>query len=189
MILSDRREVYDVATGQGIEIDPATNSKTTMFLPQPIVDRLSKRVNPSCDGGLLPDSVVEDGAESILGYDVVKVTENSEMPNGVTMTNEEWRSPQLNCFPLLQRTTVVDSAGIGALNLREVKAVVQAEPGAKLFQIPKGYAERSPSEVVAATERLKGEELCIPCSEEWVTRADQNYYGSQVPRSPDSVVK
>lgn len=178
--LSEHREIYDMVAGRITEIYPATNSKSSGYLPQPIVNRLSAIPAASCDGGLLPNSVVEANAGSILGFNVVKVTEQTTMPNGRAITNEEWRSPQLNCFPLRQRATVVASDGISTVNLTEVSTVVKGEPGAELFQISQGYTERSPSQVIAEIHRLKGES-CVGCGEASVIKADQNYFGSQTP--------
>lgn len=170
----DRREVFDATTGTITGVDSFTQSNTTSFLTESVRSSLTAPIDTTCKTRLHPNSTVKQNGGSMLGYRVVKTTENSQLPDGGTVTTTEWRAPELNCFPLRKQVTFVSPGGTATVNLREVKTVVTGEPDPGLFDVPANYTERSPSEVAAETARLKG----IPCSDcgrDFVIRADEKY--------------
>ncbi len=179
----DRREVYDLSTGRITAIDPFTQSKTTGVLTEAIRGSLTTQIDTTCEAQLGPNATVERNGSIMSGYRVVRTTENSVLPDGGKATTVEWRAPELNYFPLRKKVTFVSPKGNTTVNLREVQTVVTGEPASELFDVPANYAERSPSEVVSETARLKGIP-CSDCGQEFVGRADQKYQQNRPLHSP-----
>ena len=171
---SDRREVYNVAAGTITAVDPLTQSKTTAFLPESSKDSLATPIDTTCGDRLRSGSTIERNGGILLGYKVVRTTENSHLPDGGTATTVALRAPELNCFPLREEVTFVAPDGTITVNLREVQSVVTGEPDPELFDVPASYTERSPSDVVSETARLKGVP-CSDCGRDFLIRADQKY--------------
>jgi hypothetical protein len=139
---ANQRIIEDFAAQRRTSIDPATESLTTYHYSSRVVGMLST-----------PSSLCRDDPQAahvqILGYDTVLVTHTAPTP-GAGIEVKEWRAPQLNCFALKEEATSPDGQ---STITREALLVTQGPPPASLFEIPAGYIERSPSEVMAERGR------------------------------------
>jgi hypothetical protein len=139
---ANQRIIEDFAAHRRTSIDPATESLTTYLYSSQVVGRLS---TPS---GLCSDDP-QAAHVQILGYDTVLVTHTAPAP-GAGFEVKEWQAKQLNCFALKEEAG--NPNGQSTIT-REALLVNQGPPPASLFEIPAGYVERPPSEVMAERGR------------------------------------
>ena len=139
---ANQRIIEDFAAHRRTSLDPATESLTTYRYSSQVAGRLSA-----------PPGLCSDDPQAahlqILGYDTVLVTHTAPSP-GAGIEVKQWQAAQLNCFVLKEEATNPD--GPWTIT-REALLVSQGPPPASLFEIPAGYVERSPSEVMAERAR------------------------------------
>jgi hypothetical protein len=140
---ADLRIVMDYGTATRTSIDPSTESLTSYHYPATAIARLAA-----------PPTVCSSDPTAkhtlILGYDAVAVERALAGPRPDWGKATDWEAPQLNCFPLME--TVEFGGGAGTLT-REALLVKEGDPPPVLFEIPSGYVERAPSEVMAERAR------------------------------------
>ncbi len=139
--------IVDVASGHRTVVDGTTESVTT-YVSEPYV---SHRLR------MLSACVTEPSAQqgdNILGYNTVITIRQTSLPYGGKIKVEAWMAPKLGCFPLRQKTYVVDVDGVAVLsNEREVLSVKEGDPPPDNFTVPRNFTERSPSGVMAEYNR------------------------------------
>ena len=97
-------------------------------------------------------------SSTLLGYEVYKIkTERPSSPYGESV-EERWIAPDLDNFPL--RTVAADTID-GTIHgwETEVTSIIPAALPKEAFQVPEGYVERMPSEVVSL---VKDRALDVP---------------------------
>ena len=123
-------------------------------------------------------------SSTLLGYEVYKIkTERPSSPYGESV-EERWIAPDLDNFPL--RTVAADTID-GTIHgwETEVTSIIPAALPKEAFQVPEGYVERMPSEVVSLVkDRLK--EPRVPLSQ---TSAWDDRYLQRVPPEMKSLVR
>ncbi|HYL61773.1 MAG TPA: hypothetical protein VE077_04050 [Candidatus Methylomirabilis sp.] len=143
------RVIYDLAKKQKIAIDPVTESTTTVPLSPTDIQLQQVSMSRVCSG---------NPAGQMLGYEVYSVEEKrmSKNASGEPIPIEhikKWVAPTLGCLPLLWDGTVYKPDGAPWLhNIRTVNSIT---PGIVdgAFDVPAGYVERSPSELMKERER------------------------------------
>jgi hypothetical protein len=159
------RNVFDVTLKKHFGIDPLTRSLTTRRLLEPKIAEMSSK--PVC--GSLPEAGV------LLGYRVLKTSEERRLAANQTVTIERWVAPDLECFPL---QTVVRKFDRGTSLAQTTSRVLSANignPDPTLFVIPSDYVERSPSAVM--TEHVKIGKTNF--DSKLAQLADRSYYDNQ----------
>ncbi len=137
--------VTSLASGTRITVDPTTESLVTFKLSKGAASFFqSQRV--AC--GKVPNPQ----RSTLLGYDVVELTEPFGPPEG-TDTVTRWLAPSLGCFPLKEVYDIAAEGGGRWKTVRQALFVIPGEPSADLFNIPGNYTERSPSELNAEFKR------------------------------------
>lgn len=137
----DMRVITDLFAGKRIAVDPSTESLTTTPYSEKIVAHLA--TPPSACG---PNPTP---GPTILGYTTVVVKTTLPGPPDTKIERTTWEAPQLNCFALQYTVVLHQSDSSFSRNTREALLVKEGEPSAAMFEIPSGYVERSPSEVIA----------------------------------------
>jgi hypothetical protein len=139
---ANQRIIEDFAAHLRTSIDPSTESLTTYRYSRQVVAKLST-----------PTSVCSDDPQAahvqVLGYDTVVATHTAPGP-GAGIEVKQWRALQLNCFALQEEAGSPDDKWA---TTREALLVKEGPPPASLFEIPAGYVERAPSEVMAERAR------------------------------------
>ena len=142
------RIIYDLARRRKISIDPVTESTTTVPLSSADVQLHLVSAATACSG---------TAAGQILGREVYFVEENRTRKdsNGAIPIEhiEKWIAPSLGCLPLRWDGTLYKPDGTFFIrNVRAVDSITQGiADGA--FEVPPGYVERSPSELMKERER------------------------------------
>jgi hypothetical protein len=149
------RVVMDYTSQTRTAVDPSTESLTTYHYGASEVARLS----------LPPQACSADpNAEHVpfLGYDTVIFKRTLPKSRGVPDKITEWRALKLNCFAL---KLVIENevGGAWVTTTREALYVNEGSPSPSLFEIPTGYVERSPSEVMAERARRFPNEQSSQC--------------------------
>jgi hypothetical protein len=116
----------------------------------------------SCPGAI---SAAPAEHERILGYDVVKLTEEGRAPNNGKEFTEAWVAPELNCYVLRRSASLSDGPD------------TEGEPPPAMFDVPAEYVERSPSQLSAEWAARFGQPFLG--RESTVQRLDQRYYARQ----------
>jgi len=111
--------------------------------------------------------------EQILGYDVVKLTGEDRAPNNGREITEAWVAAELNCYPLRKS----ESLSSGPHNEIEVTDLTEGQPPPPMFDVPRDYAERSPSQVSAEWAARFGQPFWG--RESTAKRLDERYYSHQ----------
>lgn len=140
----EKRSILDATTYRRIGVDGATESTITVHLQAP------------AGGGPPPPRECSPGASAesreILGYTTYK-HERRSPPDAPSESCEsrvtEWLAPELGCFPLARTLDNRTPSGT-MLRTNEWMAisVITGPPDGKFFEIPEGYVERKPSEVM-----------------------------------------
>ncbi|HEX5412972.1 MAG TPA: hypothetical protein VFZ27_14065 [Terriglobia bacterium] len=139
------RVVVDMASARRVSIDPMTQSVTTYPLSQASLSFMNG-LAIGCQSATSEHS-------TLIGYDVVKVQDSKEWPDGTADYSESWQAPALGCLRMDESSSPQAAANRTVWNTREVTFVAEGEPSAALFAIPSDYVERSPSEVFAEFQR------------------------------------
>ena len=172
-----RREIADVALRRDVTLFPEVQAKISSQLEDASVMRLQAKPEPGCRGAS-PDP----NLRMILGHDVLKRETSQEAANGRKIEQREWLAPGVDCL-LLRSEAVLKDAASGAVLGRETREAAQVTvgpPDAALFEVPAGFAEMSPSEVMAAEAKLMGV-ACSACDTAVGQRADQRYRQARRP--------
>ena len=145
----DMKTVVSVDSGLRVTADLVGNSKTTYTLGKSVVEGLARA--PTCEGN---GDVVK-----ILGHTTYHTT--SEITHGGgNIHDEEWRAPDLGCFPLKRSYSKWYVGQIVGSTVEEVVSVSVGEPDPRIFDIPPGLTERSPSQAMASRKAAEGK----PCN-------------------------
>jgi hypothetical protein len=142
----------DGVTGMVVGIFSHLKSVTTEFFPVPAVLSMNTY---SC-----PPDINSPTAEHkvMLGYDVVKITEEDSGPGEMKEVDVSWVAPRLGCYPLRRSEVWSD----GAHNETEVRDVVEGDPPHWMFEVPAGYVEQSPKQRASAYEEKYGQPYYPP---------------------------
>lgn len=161
--------------GQGVEqriiMDPVRRSRV-------VVDGLTESLTttPYTSRPVTCTNDATSKHSTILGYDVVESIEVRNQ-SGETWRTESWTAPALDCFPLRETTYIGKTGGSAVLtSVREATGVVMGQPAASLFEIPAGYTERAPSQVLAEFNR-RYPDRTMPAM--GLEHSDQAYYQQQ----------
>ena len=156
--------IFDVS-GKQITLAPETKSVTTLYIPAHHVPHFLARMESCLSGAEDPNAP----RSTLLGYNVVEITTQVKNRFG-TDRDDQWVAPALNCFALADTYTFGD----GGWNESKVIRIVEGEPPEGWFAVPKGYTERSPSQVTAAyAKRFPGYKLM---SDQMAAMEDRTYY-------------
>lgn len=159
------RNVDDRSTGKHTFIDEVTQTTTTYN----IANRSSNNAKKSCSSG---------DSKELFGFQVYKTT--LRFGTGNRLSNiEEWLAPVLDCSALESHIDLLDSTN-QLIQHDDVTAiaVIQGEPDQKLFEIPVGYMERSPSQWEDALAQVTGKK-CEQCKNSAASNKDKIYYARQ----------
>lgn len=133
------RRIWNTRARQSISVDPLTRSLLTSELSAPELAYLAAPgVNCQEHNPFLKPT---GERVTILGFDTVHL---SGRPPGADFQVERWSAPALNCFVMREEVT-----SPAFRQLRSTLAVRLGEPDRSLFEVPAGYVERSPSEIMA----------------------------------------
>jgi hypothetical protein len=164
------RDIHNFDTGVLTIVDELTQSLTTRAIKPH--DLKMQRVFPA-------ESCTGKAAGQILGLDVTYVEEKSEMklPDGDVWTvTKKWLAPDLGCF-VLQKENIWTRKSDGML-LADTKFTpisVVFQDVSSFFEIPTGYQERSPGEVMRLRSTLYPNEIPMPSD----TSGPDNVYKTQ----------
>ncbi len=174
---AEQRLVLDLSSAEEVFVDGLTESITTIPLSTDMVKHYSKQ--PQCKG-------LADPAETILGYETVKVVKHYSGGPAETVRIESWLAPALDCFELktVYSHGSADPSSFFAVNTREAIQVTLGEPEAGLFEKPTGYIERAPSARTREFYRRYPElgSSCPDCLKNNDRDADEKYYSRQTDR-------
>lgn len=139
-------KITDIPSGRHVIVDQISQSKTT-YPAENIVSQYSVRPVNSCPG---------NASDAILSYPTLVSEQVLAEPGGSSRTIRIWRAPDLNCLPLREEQSMTDSsAGKVLVMLLTASRVVQGEPPSWMFDIPTGFVERSPSEMLSESARIR----------------------------------
>lgn len=151
----DMRVVMNYSARTWTTVDPSTESIVTYPYSQKTIAHLS--VPPvTCSN----DPNAQHA--TVLGYDTVVVRAQLPAPSGGVASATYWKSPALNCFALKEVWTFRCKTCPAARNTREALVVSEGFPSPALYQIPRNYIERTPSEVLARSAQLNPAEPATP---------------------------
>ena len=136
------KTVYDVPLERKRSADELTESYVTTPMSG-IAHSLQHRAGV-CAGQPL-------ASERVFGYEVVRTEDEFAIPTpaGGRFRHVRYQAPSLNCYTM--REEAYKSKGDGPLVRFEVKEVVsllEGEPDPSLFELPEGYTERTPTEML-----------------------------------------
>jgi hypothetical protein len=159
----------DVASARNVDLEPFTKSSMTFYLTPSELQHEVDRAE-SCPSAI---SAAPAEHERILGYEVVKLTEEDRAPNNGKEVTEAWVAPELNCYVLRKSASLSD----GPHNEIEVTDLTEGEPPPAMFDVPAEYVERSPSQLSAEWAARFGQPFLG--RESTVQRLDERYYTHQ----------
>jgi hypothetical protein len=143
------RAVTDISQGRHVLVDPFTESTTT-YPSKKLVEKIRRKPADSCPG---------KPGEKILGYEslaeLATLTRTTAIGKTAT-TITTWRAPELDCAMLRQETRTVKPDGHVLFQVISATMVTPGEPPAWLFEVARGYTERSPNGVSAETAKRMG---------------------------------
>lgn len=171
LVAVDKRDILDTILGRATSIDEMTKSISTVPLEQGQVASLKASRSGVC--AVPKDGVTVESASPLLGFTVVKVTTALKPRNGGMITAESWLAPDLNCVSL-REVISKQQPDQYPIKITEVKAVVQGEPDAKLFDVPKDFTELPPGEISRALRSTLGMD-CPQCANQALDRANDQY--------------
>lgn len=130
--------ILDVHAREAVGLEGFTKSKTTYHYTSGQLDAMLQTENCS-------RNVARGAARSeLLGQEVFRIR-SIETHGNLKATETIWVAPRLGCFPLRD----VYKLSSGPWTEEKVLRLKLGEPSRSLFQIPAGYAERSPSQLAA----------------------------------------
>lgn len=165
------KTLLDVTNKRRVTIDPKTASQTTYPMS-------AAAVEDALRGHLCPGQLKGEHS-TMLGYDVVKVTDLMPNTPAAQQRVDLWIAPALNCFPLREEAFLLKEGEVKARNISTVISISKGDPDPTLFQVPPGLTERSPSAVMAARAKLHGDTQCTSCSTRTANLLDQVYQRAQ----------
>lgn len=146
---ADKFTVKDFREGRRVVVDHRTRSTTTYALSREHLDFIALQ-QVDC-------KAIPAGAEAgtMLGIEVYKMSRT--LWDAAKTVREAWVAPGLECAVLLEQFYQTGPGNKRNLvTERRAVEVAVGEPPAFLFEIPTGYTERSPSEVLAEQTKLRG---------------------------------
>lgn len=171
--------IVDTVAGQRVAVDPLTQSRTTYHLtPKAIYEHEDFRLGACQNAG---EEVQEIGGLEARKFRQEISHGNPRTGSGWTTVVERWLAPALNCEPVRVDSRMVSPDGtVGGRTVDEVISVTMGEPNANLFAVPE-YPEKSPSEVMAEYDRIRGRGECPTCARSRSAR-DASYNAAQIER-------
>jgi hypothetical protein len=166
----EKRKFKDFAARIGVSIDVFTKSTTTYKISSKTADR--SRIPPRC-------SPTRDAPRAtFLGYETFLEVIQEKLSDGeIAERTEQWRAPALNCLPLQTKMVKFSRGAQIAGQIQRVTKLHFGEPPQAWFEVPIGYAERKPSEVIAEFRKLTS--LPLPLSPTLPGRLDEVYEASR----------
>jgi hypothetical protein len=161
-IEAEQKTISDLTLRRSVDVEGLTQSVTTYPMSSAELRQARIRATRTCPGD------ADSPHEILLGYSVVKTT----LHQGDRRI-ESWMAPDLNCFILKQ--SVYGKSADAPSTITEAHSLVVGEPDPLLFSIPRGYRERSPSQVDAEFSRRYPKDA-IPESPDNLRYADRRYY-------------
>lgn len=149
------RTLYLRGPFRKIVVDTVTESVTTYF-PSAVNAAIRQEAQCTHSGQL----------RQVAGVDTYRVDEWWEAPGqDRVLHRERWIAPALGCFALRSVSTWYNSGEVVSTTLVEPIAIAFEEPGAQLFEVPRSFTERAPSEVILGRMRVDPEEYpCLTCA-------------------------
>jgi hypothetical protein len=150
------RGVWNVVARLAFTVDERTRSVSSVPYSDAAIN--ANKQSRSCGYNLPAESMY------LLSHEVFKSTGTViSFSGGEKRYDEDWIAPDLGCYSL-KRVTFRQKPGqplIGA-TVTEVTRVTIGEPDPSLFDVPAGYAERSPSAILTLrNSKLLGDSLSI----------------------------
>lgn len=164
-------QITDVPRAQHIVVDPFTKSLSTVAYDSSQL--ASVRIHPA-------DSCPGAPGEPMAGYPTTIVEKQIDIAT-IHLVTKKWRSAKLDCLVLREESQVKWRTGKTSLKVLTATLVTPGAPADWMFQVPAGYTERSPNQILAEAVRKKGLHP-LP----WDPQLDENYYsgrGSQTDKS------
>jgi|GEM_PF-2813935 hypothetical protein len=157
-------QITDVPSAKHTMVDPYTASISTLDYRGSRIE--SARIHPasSCPG--VP-------GESLLGYPTTVEEKTVSFPTH-TLATKKWRSSKLNCLVLREEAQLKGKSGRISLKVVTATYATIGEPAEWMFQVPAGYTERSPNQILAEAARKRG-----VSGPPWDPRLDDSYYDSR----------
>lgn len=162
--------VLDLTKAERITFDPLGKTVTTYHLKAKAVKALAAP-GPKCE---IPGDA---SPETTLGYLTYHFNE-SHVFGTKTVREEKWVAPALDCFPLRRSYEVWDSGQYQGRTVGHVISLTVGTPDSSLFEVPKGYVERTPTEAMAIHAEKLGRK-CGACSSRSGRSLDQAYESHQ----------
>lgn len=161
-------KITEPSQGKHVVVDQFTESTTTYASPG-LVDQYRIKPASACPG---------QPGDPILGFATFVEEKTLKVPgNGAGV--KAWRAPRLNCLPLREEIVRTRGGGTSSLQVTSAISITLGEPGAWLFDIPRGYTERTPNEVLAEAAKKAGRPA-PPAA----PGLDAVYSGAQGPKKP-----
>jgi hypothetical protein len=161
------RVVLDVPSRKRVIIDPSTESLVSYPLSENGV-----RIRVTSPASCL--SKANSGRATLMGYDVLKVSDDFPANGDEIRRSERWLAPGLDCFAVKETNTYGSASALNRTT-RDALYITIGEPDPKLYQIPANYTERSPSELSAEHARRFGGQPILP--DESAAQLDRTYRG------------
>lgn len=148
--ISTLRIVTDVATRKRVNLVPFAKRKTTYSLSPRDLSAAVMHPVAGCVG---------KPSGTLLGFPVVKSSEeiagsNLLGPAFDKIKTDSWYAPDLNCLALRSESSYLKGVSVQQRTVVQYLEIRLGEPEKEMFQVPEEYTEGSPSEVMAATQRL-----------------------------------
>ena len=171
--------IVDTAASQRVAVDPVTESKTTYHLtPKAIHEHEDFRQGACQNAGEEVQEIA--GLEARRFRQEISHGNPSGGPRWTTVV-ERWLAPALNCEPLRVDSRMVSPDGtVRGRTVDEVISVTMGEPRESLFAVPE-YLEKSPSQVMAEYDRIRGRKECDTCARSRSAR-DAAYDAARIER-------
>jgi len=143
-------KIADTLSGDYTLVDQIAHAKTT-YPKAGIANQYLVRAASSCPGS--PSQVISNYATYVEDKQV-STPESSKLP---AIRLRSWRAPALNCLPLREEHWRAVESGKESLTMvLSASLVVVGEPAGWMFAIPADYVEKSPSELLSESVRLRG---------------------------------
>jgi hypothetical protein len=171
--------IVDTVAGQRVAVDPLTRSKTTYHLTPKAIFRHEDFRQGACEKS-------GEEVQRIAGLEARKFRQEISHGNPRRGSHwktvvERWLAPALNCEPLKVDSSMVSPDGtVRGRTVDEVISVTMGEPKESLFAVPE-YPEKSPSQVMAEYDRIRGRNGCETCARSRSAQ-DAAYDSAQIER-------
>lgn len=170
------RYIRDTEARTLVSIYPQVNARMTAQLTDRAILSLTSKPPANCvsDGFEL-----DSGAGGLMaGHPVLirkrQLVSSDQLHQGPS--EREWVAPGMDCLVMRREAKRFDEKGVlRGTSITEVMEVTAGPPPRQLFAVPAELQEMTPSEVMAAQNRLQGIE-CTDCSRKAVENADRFYF-------------